>query len=230
MLDQALAVIDMAGALLDDPAHNRFSPDYMMPFVDFQHGILDTDLQVLGMQNVEQIAIFNIPVGTSDLTPYFAPGQPLQSFKMPKILEWKQQGMPDTMYGPSALVDRLDDVTDASLGAYQYRWSKGVLAVTPSAVPLTLRVTFQALSVNVWDPAQQVVRGTGHILAARVALIVCASNNGMGTMQTRVALEEKRAWSSFKSAIVMTQQRKNRVPPTIRGAKRSTYTGPLAVP
>jgi len=164
------------------------------------------------MQNVRTQAVVNIAANVSNLGYLLANGQALQSMKLPVVVEWKQQGQADTFYAPSSFVDKLDDVAPSNIGAQQWVWQQGMLLVTPSGVAMTLRITFDQLSTNIYDPAQNVIRGTGHILAARVASFVAANNNGMGTLQKAADAKAKRSWLMFCKLVVMNQQSKQRSP------------------
>jgi hypothetical protein len=217
------AVITRAQALLDDPSGIRFSADYLRPYVDQENEELQIMLERLGVQQEEAIAIFNIPVSTAapnDLTPYFAPGQPLQYLMRPKRIDWKIQGQPDTAYVQSQNVNELDDVQQGNIGCQQYRWAGGAIQTTPSwGAAVTLRVYFFALTQTVYDSAGQVMRGIGSLLALQVACFVADLNGGMGKLGPRLEKNLARNKQNFTNLIVMQSQAENKFP---RGTKRGT--------
>jgi hypothetical protein len=177
-------------------------------------------LEVLGVQQEEQIAIFDVPPATSgpsDLTPYFAPNQPLQYLMRPKGLEWKLQSQPDTNYRGSQLVTELDDVAPGHVGCQEYRWAGGAIQTTPSYTAVTLRIYFFALSQTIYDSAGGVMRGIGGLLALQTACFVCALNNNMGKLGDKLRKDLGRNKINFAKLMVMQGQSKMIGP---RGTKR----------
>jgi hypothetical protein len=217
-------VIKRCGALLDDPANVRFTPDYLRPYIDQENESLEITLERVGVQQQQAEAIFSIPAAASspnDLTPFFAAGGPLQYFLRPKYFDWKLQGQPDTSYSPSAAVDKLDDVPVGNLGCQQYRWTGGVILTTPSYTAVTLRIGFFALASDMYDDAAPVMRGIGNVLALQASVLVCDLNNGMGKLGARLQKNLARDKQNFCNLIVMQQQSKNIFP---RSTKRGVAT------
>jgi hypothetical protein len=225
LLDDVQDIFRRVGALLDDPSNSRFSGAYLTPFIDQEYDEMDVQLEVLGMEYVEHIAIVNVNANVTDLSYLLADGQALQSMKLPKRVDWKQQGQPDTSYIQSSYVDELDDVGIGSIGFFEWTFQQGSLQVTPSSVPITARIYFDATSTNIYDPAQGVIRGTGHILAPRVAAYVASLQNGMGTLQKKAETKAKEAWLMFCKLVVMNSQSKLRSP---RPIHRRTW--PMGMP
>ncbi|MGP8269109.1 MAG: hypothetical protein ACLQLH_03500 [Terracidiphilus sp.] len=211
MLQNVADITRRIQALLDNPSGSKFNSAYILPFIDQEYDEMDLDLERLGMQYVEQIAIFNIAANITDLTYAVGVGQPLQYMKLPKRMDWKLQGVPDIEYQPSNLVTELDDVDLSSEGVPEWRFASGGLQITPSSVAVTLRVYFDAVSTDIYDPAQNVIRGTAHILALRAASTIAAVNNGLGTLQKKLDQKRDRAWTSFCNLVVMNDQQKRRV-------------------
>lgn len=229
MLQNVNDIAKRVGALLDDPANTRFTAAYLIPYIDQQYDTLDVDLERLGMQYIEHIAIVDVNANVTDLSYLLADGQALQSMKLPKKMKWKQQGLPDTAYQWSAYRSELDEVAADSIGAVQYTFQQGGLQITPSSVPLTLKIYFDAISTNIYDPAQGVIRGTAHILAARVAAYVASLKNGMGTLQKKAELEASNSWNSFCKLSTMNGQSKQRSPrPMHRRYFRNGMPMPMA--
>jgi hypothetical protein len=213
-------VVRRTQALLDDPAGRRFSKAYLTPLIDQENEQLQIFLEKLGVQQEEQTAIFNVPAATAgptDLTPYFAPGQPLEYFMRPKQLHWKLQSQPDTAYAQSSLVEELTDVTPGNVGCQQYRWAGGAIQTTPSYTAVTLRVYFYALSQTVYDDSAKVMRGIGGLLALSTADLVCGLNNDMGKLGAKVQKKLGQAKRSFSGLLTMQKQAQLIVP---RGTKR----------
>lgn len=197
-------VIDRVGVLLDDPSHRTFKKDYLRPHIDQQNESLMLDLEALGVQYQQQIAVFNLPVDVSDLTPYYATGQPLQYLMRPTLVEWKLQSQPDINYTESVPVKKLADVLPSNVGCGEYVWSGGVIQVTPSGTAVTLRITFLALTASVYDSAANVMRGIGFILASEAAWFIAGLNKGMGSIQ--VTLEKQKRRDRIRLAKILVQQ------------------------
>lgn len=212
MLQNVNDVVKRVGVLLDDPANTRFTPAYLIPYIDQHFDEMDVDLERLGMQYIEHIAIVNVNANVTDLTYLLADGQALASMKLPKQIRWKQQGQPDTSYRKSDQVSELDEVSEASIGALQWTYQQGAVQVTPSSVPLTLKIYFDAVSTDIYDAAQNVIRGTAHILAARTAAYIASQQSGMGTLQRKLDQKANNSWTSFCKLVAMQQQPKQRSP------------------
>jgi hypothetical protein len=205
MLQNVGDIIKRVGSCLDDPANTRFTMQYLTPLIDQHAQEMDVDLERLGMQYVEHHAIVEIAANTTDLTYLLADGQALASMKLPTGVEWKVQGQPDTAYMSSDYVNELEDVQPSSVGALEFTFIQGALSVTPSSVPLTLRITFDAMSTNLYDSAQGVIRGTAHILSYRVAAFV-AGVKGMKNAEKTNGQRAMRSWNSFCNLAVMRGQ------------------------
>ena len=219
-------IVQRVGWLLDDPGNRRFTSDYIMPGIDQENESLEIFLERLGVQQQEQIAIFNLPAAVAlpdgsnppvDLNPYFAPGQPLEWFLRPKRVDWKVTGQPDTSYDQANAVNELADVQLGNLAVQEYRWAQGSIQLTPSYSPVTVRIYFFALSTDIYDNAQSVMRGIGFILALQVASYICASNNNMGKLQAKLEKNLARDKQNLTNLLVMAAQAQNIFP---RGTKR----------
>lgn len=219
-------IVKRVGWLLDDPGNRRFTSDYIMPGIDQENESIEIFLERLGVQQQEQIAIFNLPPATVgpdgsnppvDLAPYFNPGQPLEWFLRPKRVDWKVTGQPDTSYSQANAVNELADVQLGNLGVQEYRWAQGSIQLTPSYQPVTIRVYFFALSTDIYDNAQSVMRGIGFILALQVASYICAMNNQMGKLQAKLDKNLARDKQNLSNLLTMAAQAQNIFP---RGTKR----------
>jgi hypothetical protein len=220
-------IVARVGWLLDDPGNRRFSSDYIMPGIDQENESLEITLERLGVQQQEQIALIALPAAPPpltdgsnppvDLAPYFAAGQPLEWFLRPKRLDWKVTGQPDTSYSQANAVNELADVQIGNLGVQEYRWAQGSIQLTPSYTPVTIRLYFYALSTDIYDNAQSVMRGIGFILALQVAAVIAASNNNMGKAQAKIEKSLARDKQNLCNLLVMQAQAQNIFP---RGTKR----------
>ena len=216
MLADVEHVAKSAAALLDDPGMTVFTLDYLMPHIDFCYTELDVELERVGMEYVEGIALDRNgylsegsgEANTSSLLGYMAPGQPLATMKFPKNVGWKLVGQPDTYFQPSAEVSELDDVDPSSFGAIQWRFASGALSVTPSCEAMVLRVYFDQVSTTVVDGATGVVRGTAHILAAQVAVSVDSVRKGMETRMKINQMRAMKSWNVFKDVLNKNNQGK----------------------
>ncbi|MDE2102974.1 MAG: hypothetical protein KGL39_37365 [Patescibacteria group bacterium] len=217
-------VVRLVQAFLEDPAGARFSAAYVTPIIDHQNQLLQTYFEKIGIQQQEQIAIFNLPAATAgpvDLSAYMQTGQPLQYLMRPKRLDWKPQGQPDTAYLESDLVEELDDVAPGNLGCQQWRWANGSIQVTANyGGAVTLRIYFDALASSLWDQSAGIMRGIGNVLALAAAKQIAATNNGMGTLQKELQDEFAKAKRSLSSLLVMQKQSQNIFP---RSTKRGAF-------
>ena len=219
-------IVKRVGWLLDDPGNRRFTSDYIMPGIDQENESIEIFLERLGIQQQEQTAIIALPPATTgpggsnppvDLAQYFNPGQPLQWFLRPKRVDWKVTGQPDTSYNPANAVNELADVQLGNLVVQEYRWAQGSIQLTPSYQPVTVRIYFFALSTDIYDNAQSVMRGIGFILALQVASYICSLNNNMGKLQAKLDRNLARDKQSLTNLLVMAAQAQNMFP---RGTKR----------
>lgn len=174
MLQDAADIVKRVGVLLDDPSNATFESDYVMPFIDQEYDEMDVELERAGMQYVEDIAVIPLDPLVSDLNDFILAGEALQFMKAPKYLKWKLTSQTDEFYQLSALVEEIDEVNIANIGTWQWRFANGSIQITPSNIPVTVKVYFDTVSTNILDPAQNVIRGTAHILSLRVASSICS--------------------------------------------------------
>lgn len=209
MLADVDDIIKRAGVLLDDPTNSIYTAAYCMPHVDQKYDELDVALENCGMQYIEGIAIFNVNPNVTDLSSFLQDGQALATMKYPKYMKWKLVGQPDYLYQLSEHVSELMEVdTATSYGALQWRFADGGLQITPSINALTLKVYFDQTSTNILDPAQNVIRGTAHILAYDVAISICGVRKGMQDRKKDLKADRDAAWNTFKSVLVKNNQDK----------------------
>jgi hypothetical protein len=220
MLQDAADIVKRVGVLLDDPSNSQYDTDYLMPWIDQEYDILDVDLELLGMQYIESNALVNLTAGQTDLTPLLADGQALATMKVPKKIRWWLTSQPEYTFSESIPTDELDAVTPQSIGAYQWTFIDGAIAVTPSAVPVTLRIYFDQVSTNIYDPQQNVIRGTAHILALQVAKEV-ATIKGM-SIAASLEMKRMKAWDAFAGVLVKQRQGKRPLIPRIHSTIRRT--------
>jgi hypothetical protein len=198
-------IVRRVGALLDDPSNSQFDQDYLMPFIDQEFGELDNELEALGAPYALDQVVVTQPANTSSLAAFMAAGQPLADMKLPSDIWWKLAGQPDINYQQSTgPVTQLAFVPPGGQGAWQWTFLGGMLAITPSASPVDLQVTFQVMSTNIIDPQTGVIMGTAAILALRVAIYV-ATLRGMPMVQMLMAKEPK-ASRNFKMALKKPRQ------------------------
>lgn len=222
MIEDAMDIAKRAAALMDDPGMSRFTFPYQQPFIDQCYDILDNELEAAGMQYVESIVEVLIPEGTSDLGYLNDDGQPLATMKYPKSVKWKLDGQPDIEYQwSSGPVEELDEVDgSSSFGALQWRNGRGAIQVTPSITPMWLKIYFDEMSTDIWDPTQNVVRGTGHILAIDVAIELCDARTGMEKKSMKLGVKRAKAWNTFKNSLVKNKQSARIEAQQIHGKRR----------
>lgn len=226
MLQNVKDVLKRVAALLDDPSQSTFTSAYLMPFVDQEYDEMDVELERAGMQYIESIAEIPIPAGTTDLVAFLADGKPLASMKFPKYLKWKLASQTEEYYKPCAKVEELDEVNAANVPVSQWRFAQGSIQITPSALDTVVKVYFDTISTNIYDPNQNVIRGTAHILAPRVGASVCAAGGDLTKRQAWLETKWKRNWNAFLVVLVQQNQQKNISNPPIHG--RRGRQGPTA--
>ena len=219
MLQDADDIIKRVGVLLDDPSNAVFTREYLMPLVDQEYDEMDVELERSGMQYIESTAVFPVPAGTSDLISFLGSGQPLATMKFPKYVKWKLTSQTDEFYRLSALVQELDEVNTANVGAWQWRNANGSIQITPSNQVIQLKVYYDTISTNIYDPTQQVIRGTAHILAPRVGAAVCAIAGDQVKRGLWLDQKAKRNWNAFLVVLVQQQQQQNISNPPIHGQR-----------
>jgi|GEM_PF-5637583 len=221
MLQDVDDIVKRVGVLMDDPSNSTFTREYLIPIIDQEYDEMDVEMEKNGMQYIESIAVLpSVPALTTDLVSYLADGQPLATMKFPKYVKWKLPSQTDEFYQLSHLVQELDEVNAANVGAWQWRNANGSIQITPSNEPVTLKVYFDTISTNIYDPTQQVIRGTAHILAPRVGAAVCAI---AGDQVKRGAWLQAKAFKNMNDfLVVLTQQKQQRnvSNPPIHGRRR----------
>ena len=226
MLQDVDDIIKRVGVLLDDPSNSVFTRAYLMPLVDQEYDEMDVELERSGMQYIESIAIFPVPALQTDLSSFLGDGQPLSSMKSPKYVKWKLSSQTDEYYRLSNLVEELDEVNIANVGAWQWRNANGSIQITPSNQQITLKVYYDTISTNLYDPTQNVIRGTAHILAPRVGAAACAIAGDQVKRGLWLDQKAKRNWNAFLVVLVQQKQQQNISNPPIHG--RRGVVGPTA--
>lgn len=157
-------------SLVEDPTGQWCTKPYMLATVALAWDDLSTELSMLDLGYDEDIAVIeNVPANLTDLSPYQAQGQPLANIMRPKLLEWKLPTDPDTSYDDAAPVDRLPDRDPGAQGIAAYTFRKQIIQITPSSVPVTIRVTSVVMNVTLIDDNDTVIAGCQSILAYRVS-------------------------------------------------------------
>lgn len=218
MQDQEVAtIVQRIGALLDNPSNSQFDQDYCMPYIDQEYDELDNELEALGAPYALEQTIIAVPANQSSLASFMQPGQPLADMKLPSDVWWKLASQPDPSYQQSeGPVTRLDFVDPASQGAIEWTFLGGLLAVTPSSVPVSLQVTYQRMAINIVDPQTGVIMGTAGILALRVAFYI-ASLRGMPMAQLLMQKSLKMT-RDFKMALKKPRQGVSIMAPKTHGS------------
>jgi len=214
MLWNVDVVCRRSAALLDDPAMTEFSRDYLIPFINIKWEDLSNELSMIGLDYQEaRVVIPAFPAGATDFSDYMDDGQPLESLMLPKNVEWKPAGDSDTEYAPLRDVEMLDDVPDGTIGMTEWKWAGGMLQITPSSAAVDVRVTFLAMSTNLVDPNDKMVRGCTNVIAYAVAgLVYKIRGNDPLALEMRNSGSD--ALETFERAAVMRDQAKvNRMPP-----------------
>lgn len=165
-------VVQAVATLLDDPSQSEIDQDYVLPFLNLRWQNLVVNLVMLGLQYTEEQACIDLPAGTRTLTAYMGTGQPLASLMQPKHLQWKPQGADDTEFEDVQLVNELDDYPPGQNTLEQYAWQGGTIKLSRCDIAVTLRVDFQAMSVTLVDPTDNMVRGVTDIIAYRTAELI----------------------------------------------------------
>jgi hypothetical protein len=214
MLQNVGDVIKRAGVYLDDPSNRKYTAAVLMPFIDGEYDMLDTALERMGMQYIETIVNLTIPANTSDLSSYLADGQALQYMKLPKWIDWKLPGDPDTLYRPSEMVDKLAYVDVNNMGAWQWKNAQGSIQVTPSSGPIVLNIGIDTMSTQIYDPAAGVIRGTALILALKTASTVLQSRGDLtgkrGAFLERMGTKAAGDFFQVLTKVKQTQKRSAR--------------------
>lgn len=213
-------VVQSVATLMDDPGQTEIDLDYCLPFINLRWSNIIVNLVMLGLQYSEEMMVVAIPAGTVSLTNLMLPGQPLASLMQPKSIEWKMVGADDTTYVDAKQVDELDDYPLGNQGIQEYSWQGGTILVVPSAVDVTARIRFKAMSTNLVDPTDNMIRGIPDIIGYRVAQILY-SIRGNAALAAVMKTEGDQALDDFCAMSVMNSQGTvTTVPPTHR---RSRY-------
>lgn len=222
MLQDVDDIVQRVGVLMDDPSNSTFTREYIIPFIDQEYDEMDVELEQAGMQYIESIAVIPLAPLQADLSQYLADGQPLAMMKFPKYVKWKLTSQTDEFYQLSAMVDEIDEVNQANIGTWQWRNANGSIQITPSNIAITVKVYFDTISTNIYDPTQEVVRGTAHILAPRVGASICAVAGDQVKRGAWLSQKAFRNMNKFLTVLVQQKQQQNRSNPPIHGRRRGT--------
>lgn len=198
-------VVRGIAACMDDPAMTEFDKDYLLPFINLHWQDLSNELSMLGLTYQEFRVEVPYAAGSTNLDDAMQDSGPLGSLMLPKRVEWKLAGAPDTTYVEARNVDELDDYDSGLVGIPEVWWAGGSIQTPASSVDLTLRVTFLAMSTNLVDPNDSMVRGASNVISYKVAGFIY-SIRGNDPLAAKMEQRGDDAQDTFERMAVMRDQ------------------------
>jgi len=136
------------GALLGDPDFDWLTQQYFYPMLQ---QVYEQQISYLtGTSNPfdqKRVFVGNLDAGTTDLTPYFkTPDKPLYGLYFPRLIWWKQAGLPENYYRQMQVYNSLPDLWPSANGPASYNtqagyeWRGNFIFITPFAFNIDLRV------------------------------------------------------------------------------------------
>lgn len=186
---------------------------------------VENHLQALDLNfDTQVVTLGNVAKNTTSLKAFQADDQQLAGLVLPKVVEWKPAGAPESEYQEVPLVDKVIDtntgsgVGNAAVAATEavvasYEWRAGVVFISPCSVNVDLRIRFQGLPTLLnADSPYQPARGLTNPLAYLTAAMILALRGGKGALSTADVLEKKglRALATFETQQVKASNAKGK--------------------
>jgi hypothetical protein len=195
-------------SLVDDPSGSWADYDYIKNDINQANEDLNTELKAYNLSYGEtSVVIKGVPPNSSDLSAYM--DGVLASMELPTSIEWRNAGDDDAKWKPVPRVDKIKDVTNSSIVA-SWKWESENVLISPCMNPVDLRVCFDALTAELDDPTQEIIRGALNVLAYRTAELVAAKRGGLaGTGEPLAKYLERKgtiAADNFESLCVKRSQ------------------------
>lgn len=143
---------------------------YLLPHLNQAYESLLNSFATLDLSfDEEDIDIPSLPIGTSDLSPYFAAGQPLEQMVLPMSVEWKTAGDPVENFLTSRKVDQIPNLEPDTTVPY-WEFTGGVIKLQASTVLVDIRIRAEVIPQALTEGTDAItVAGLGFILAYRTA-------------------------------------------------------------
>jgi hypothetical protein len=102
----------------------------------------------------------------------------------PRILEYKQTGLPPTSYRQAEFVDKVSDVTPGQI-ITDWEWRTGIIYVTPAVLAMDIRITGEFMFAPLANESDivQITKNFGVVLAYGVAALIGVVRGNQGWIQ-----------------------------------------------
>lgn len=233
-------VVTLTQAMLGDKKGSWATYTYLKPYLQLANNKLSTMFESLNMTYGErQVVLSNVAANTKDLSAFVADGQPLEDLQDPLSVEWRLVGADDAEWQNVPRVDKVIDVPGnetagigtSEQGVDSYAWRNSTIYLTPSGVPVDLRVCYDALTVNIADPTDSIIRGAINIFAYRTAQHVAAFRGGLaGTGEPLAKYLERMFGDENEDFVSLMTKRSQSVLRRFGRANRYRGAGPWTIP
>lgn len=206
-------VVKRTQDLLGDPTGSQFDKGYLESTINQRYDDMIVELDALDLSYEESVVEINpFAANTADLSVQLAAGGSLESLMVPELIEWKLVGQADTEYVEAEKRDKVLDVAPGTEGIASWEWRGGNIYVSKSSADVVLRVRFQAMSTNIVDATDNVIRGVTNILAYKTAALVSRKRGGDGGAKLAMSYEGmgREAMDNFTVLMVKNAQKQTR--------------------
>lgn len=163
--------------LLDDPQGSYLTDDFIGPLVNEAYEDLNSQLTTTqSSYDINVVELPGIPAGTPNLASEQAGAGPLQRLAaMPERIDWKPAGTDPSYY---QLIENFAVLPDSmpQEGVYGWEYRSGTVWLTPSSIPVDLRVRgeFQAQPLTEDTDVLVTHPRIGYVVAYATASLVAA--------------------------------------------------------
>jgi hypothetical protein len=186
MLTKASYIFSQASALLDDPGRTFATDEYLVPFLQLaQDELVNHVLNIPDLgQLTAKVVLANVPLGTSDLTDYFAAGQDLEL--LTGVITMKERPTSGSRQEQDWVrmhpVHDMPTVTPSSFNSF-YQFTGDTIKMPGADQAMDLRIYGKFQTQTIVNADSPIVPGTAPILVYGTAALVSTSrgNNGMAT-------------------------------------------------
>lgn len=200
-------------ALHDDQEGTYCTPELVASHAQQQYEVLFNRLYLSDSQFDEQvIEIPGVAAGTTDLSAFLKPGQPLEFLVTPRTVEWRFPGLDATNYrvarGP---LDAVRDVAAGMPSLDSWAWIRRNLFLSQFGVALDLRITGTTLFDPLTDQNSLIQMDiTANAVLAYMIAKAIAQAHGMPTLIKEYRQESDDAFDDLFIAKVKADQSRTR--------------------
>lgn len=183
---------------------------------------------------VSVVVLLDVPANTTDLSAFQITGSPLYGLVVPRTVEWRQVGQNDEQWQIVESVDKVEDTNIAAggepvasdeQGIISFEWRGGVIVVSPSSIPVDVRVRGEFLPPLLQNDSDTQIVGLTNPLVYKVCWKIASSRAELSNLAQSFDAQYEKAIDNFE--VMQVKERQNR-PQRFGSRRNALITGEFA--